>query len=91
MVNAESIDIIEIAVLPWTCVNIQPHMHCITLMNIELLELVSAEDAEQASARILVFRLNHKFLRFPSVTSALRNALFSRVLLDNHPFYFYSL
>ena len=91
MIDAESIDIIEIAVLPWTCVDIQPHVHCIALMYIELLELVSAEDAEQASARILVFRLNHKFLGFPSVTSALRNTLLSRVLFDDYPFYFYSL
>ena len=91
VINTESVDIVEIAVLPWTGIDIQPHVHSITLMNIELLELVSAEDAEQASARILVFRLNHKFLGFPSVTSALGYALFSRVLFDDHPFYIYSL
>lgn len=91
MVNSESTDIIEIAVLPWMSIDIQPHVYRVALMNIELLELVSAEDAEQASARILVFRLNHKFLGFPSVTSALRNTLLSRVLFDDYPLYFYSL
>lgn len=91
MIHPEGTDIIEVAILPRASVDVQPYTHVITLMDIELLYLVSAKHPEETSAWILVFGLNDKLLRLPRVASTTGNALFGRVFLDDNPLYFYSL
>lgn len=70
MVNAECADVIKITILPCTGIYVKPNVYCIALMDIELRYFVSTENPEQAGARILVFCLDYKLLRFPRVASA---------------------
>lgn len=86
-----AVDIIEIAILPRTGIDVKPYMHRVALMNVHLLQTVSTEDTEKAGARILILGLNDKLLRLPRITRALRDSLFGGIFLNNHSFHFYSL
>ena len=62
MVALVAIDIVEIAVLPRTGVDVEPYVDGIALVNVELRNPVSAEYAEKASTWILVLGLYDKLL-----------------------------
>lgn len=86
-----AVDVIEITVLPWTGVDVEPYVHRVALMDIHLLQAVGTENAEEAGARILILRLNDKLLRLPGIARALRDTFLSGIFLDNYSFNFYSL
>ena len=91
MVALIAVDVIEIAVLPRTSIDIKPEMHGVTLVNIELLQSVGTEHTEDTCTRILILCLNDELLRLPSIARTLRNTLLSGIFLDNYSLYFYSL
>ncbi len=91
MVNAETVDVVEITVLPCAGIDVEIHVNGIALMQVELLDTIGAKDAEKTRTRILILGLNHKLLRLPGVVGALGNAFFGRILLNDYSFYFYSL
>ena len=91
MIALITVDVIEIAVLPRTGINVKPKMYRIALVNIELLQSVCTEHTEEACTRILILRLDNKLLRLPCIACALGDALLCRIFLDDHSLYFYSL
>ena len=67
VIHAIGVDVIEVSVLPCTGIDVEPYVHCITFMDIELLYAVCTENTEQACSWVLIFGLNDEFLRFPRV------------------------
>lgn len=86
-----AVDVIEITVLPWTGVDVEPYVHRVALMDIHLLQAVGTENTKEAGAGILILRLNDKLLRLPGIARALRDTFLSGIFLDNYSFNFYSL
>lgn len=62
MVNAERPDVVEVTILPCACVDVEPYVYGVALVDVELRNLVRSEHVEKTGARILVFCLYDKVL-----------------------------